>query len=170
VEVRIEPHIGQRPLHHGDAPLLAPFPPAPSARRRTAARCLVRYMMRAPVSLSRLRFTPGSHEVVYARKGGHDEPELTEDERIDAMDFVARVLVQIPDPRRWTTRGERSRPTRLDTSISTATPTTEARWCLPPGQARELKRVERPRRAGRAHAGPPTWQTEGLKGSQAPRR
>jgi hypothetical protein len=44
-----------------------------------------RDMMRPPVSLSRLRFTPGSHEVVYARKGGHDEPELTEDERIDAI-------------------------------------------------------------------------------------
>jgi Putative transposase len=61
-------------------------------------------MMRPPVSLSRLRFTPGSHEVVYAGKGGHDEPELTEDERIDAMDLVARVLVQIPDPRRHSVR------------------------------------------------------------------
>jgi hypothetical protein len=56
---------------------------------------LVRYMMRPPVSLSRLRFTPGSHEFVSARKGGHDEPELTEDERIDTMDFVARVLVRM---------------------------------------------------------------------------
>ena len=65
---------------------------------------LVRYMMRSPVSLSRLRFSPGSHEVVYARKGGHDEPEQTEGERIDAMDFVARVLVQIPDPRRHLVR------------------------------------------------------------------
>ena len=33
---------------------------------------LVRYMMRSPVSLTRLRFTPGAKEVVYARKGGHD--------------------------------------------------------------------------------------------------
>jgi hypothetical protein len=55
---------------------------------------------RPPVSLSLLRFTSASHEVVYARKGGHDEPEPTEDERIDAMEFVARVLMQIPDPRR----------------------------------------------------------------------
>jgi hypothetical protein len=30
---------------------------------------LVRYMMRSPVSLTRLRFTPGAKEVVYARKG-----------------------------------------------------------------------------------------------------
>ena len=65
---------------------------------------LVRYMMRPPVSLSRLSFTPGSHEVVYARKGGHDEPEQTEGERIGAMEFVARVLVQIPDPRRHSVR------------------------------------------------------------------
>jgi hypothetical protein len=56
------------------------------------------------VSLSRLRFTPGSHEVVYAHKKGHNEPVPTEDERIDAMDFVARVLVQIPDPRRHLVR------------------------------------------------------------------
>ncbi len=65
---------------------------------------LVRYMMRSPVSLCRLRFTPGSHEVVYAHKGGHDELEPTEGENIDAMEFVARVLVQIPDPRRHLVR------------------------------------------------------------------
>jgi hypothetical protein len=33
---------------------------------------LVRYMMRAPVSLSRLRFTPDPGKVVYARKSGHE--------------------------------------------------------------------------------------------------
>ena len=60
-------------------------------------------MMR-PVSLSRLRFTPGSHEVVYAGKAGHDELEPTEGEKIDVMEFVARVLVQIPDPRRHLVR------------------------------------------------------------------
>ena len=65
---------------------------------------LVRYRMRCPVSLSRLRFTPGWHEVVYARKRGHDELEPTEGERMDAMEFVARVLVQIPDPRRHLVR------------------------------------------------------------------
>jgi len=55
---------------------------------------------RPPVSLSRLRLTPGSHELLYARKNGHDEPEQAEGQRIDAMEFVARVLVRIPDPRR----------------------------------------------------------------------
>jgi len=65
---------------------------------------LVRYMMRSPVSLSRLRFTPGAEQVVYARKGGHDAREAAEDQRIDAEEFVARVLVQIPDPRRHLVR------------------------------------------------------------------
>jgi hypothetical protein len=61
---------------------------------------LVRYMMRSPISLSRLRFSPGVKDVVYTRKGGHDALEPALDQRIDAEDFVARVLVQIPDPRR----------------------------------------------------------------------
>jgi hypothetical protein len=65
---------------------------------------LVRYMMRPPVSLSRLHFTPGSHEVVYVPKGGHDdiEPTARRENRRDG--FVARVLVQIPDPRRHLVR------------------------------------------------------------------
>jgi hypothetical protein len=57
-------------------------------------------MMRSPVSLSRLRFTQGQEQVVYTRKGGQDTVEPGADERVDAEDFVARVLVQIPDPRR----------------------------------------------------------------------
>ena len=65
---------------------------------------LVRYMMRSPVSLRRLRFTPGGKQVVYARKGGHGSPEPEDDEKIDAEEFVARVLVQIPDPRRHLVR------------------------------------------------------------------
>ena len=42
---------------------------------------LVRFMMRPPVSLSRLHFTPGSHEVLSVPKGAHDEPVPTEAER-----------------------------------------------------------------------------------------
>jgi len=61
-------------------------------------------MMRSPVSLSRLRFTSGAEQVVYARKGGHDASEPGDEERIDADEFVARVLVQIPDPRRHLVR------------------------------------------------------------------
>jgi hypothetical protein len=65
---------------------------------------LVRYMGRSPVSLKRLRFGPGSKEVVYTRKGGHDAAEPGDDERIAAEEFVARVLVQIPEPRRHLVR------------------------------------------------------------------
>jgi hypothetical protein len=54
--------------------------------------------------LSRLRFTPGSPEVVYLHEGGHDELDAGEGERVDAMEFVARVLVQIPGPRRHSAR------------------------------------------------------------------
>jgi hypothetical protein len=61
-------------------------------------------MMRSPISLSRLRFTSGAEQVVYTRKGGHDAGEPGEEERIDADEFVARVLIQIPDPRRHLVR------------------------------------------------------------------
>jgi hypothetical protein len=43
-------------------------------------------------------------QVAYTRKGGHDPAEPEEGERIDADEFVARVLVQIPDPRRHLVR------------------------------------------------------------------
>jgi hypothetical protein len=65
---------------------------------------LVRYVMRPPVGLSWLHFNPGSHEVVYVPRAGHDESAPAEAERIDAVDFVARVLVQIPDPTRHLVR------------------------------------------------------------------
>jgi hypothetical protein len=42
------------------------------------------------VSLARLHFTPGSHEVVYVPKVGHDNIEPTEGERIDAMELRQR--------------------------------------------------------------------------------
>ena len=65
---------------------------------------MVRYMMPSPESLRRLSFIPGAKEVIYTRKGGHDAPEATEDGKIDAEEFVARVLVQIPEPRRHLVR------------------------------------------------------------------
>jgi Putative transposase len=51
---------------------------------------------------------PHVHELVpgvlYVPKAGHDDLQPTEVERVDAMEFVARVLVQIPDPRRHLVR------------------------------------------------------------------
>jgi hypothetical protein len=42
---------------------------------------LVRYMMRSPISLSRLRFIPGTKEVVYTHKGGPVAAEPARDEQ-----------------------------------------------------------------------------------------
>jgi hypothetical protein len=61
-------------------------------------------MSRSPVSLKRLHFAPGSKEVVYTRKGVHDAAAPADEEKIDAEEFVARVLVQIPEPRRHLVR------------------------------------------------------------------
>ncbi len=65
---------------------------------------LIRYMMRPPVSLARLRLRPGSDEVLHFPKDGGDDPGSAQPERIDAMEYVARVLAQIPPPRKHLVR------------------------------------------------------------------
>jgi hypothetical protein len=62
-----------------------------------ALEALARYCGCNPVSLDRLRFTPGLSTITYRPRGGHDEEPV---ETVDALDFVARVLAHIPDPRR----------------------------------------------------------------------
>ncbi len=69
-----------------------------------AVEALIRYMMRPPVSLARLRLLPGSDEVLHFPKRGGDDPGSSKPERIDAMDYVARVLAQIPPPRKHLVR------------------------------------------------------------------
>ncbi len=63
---------------------------------------VARYMLRAPVSLSRLRWARGDGEVFYAAKRAHDDPEhpSIEGQRLDTLEFLARVIAQIPEPRR----------------------------------------------------------------------
>jgi hypothetical protein len=66
----------------------------------------------------------------------HDRSEPEEAERIDAMEFVARVLVQIPDPRRHlvryyaaysnATRGKGKKPTAPLELSSSRQPPAEA--------------------------------------------
>ena len=51
-------------------------------------------MMRPPVSLARLRLRSGSAEVLHFPRGGGDDPGSAPPERIDAMEYVARVLAQ----------------------------------------------------------------------------
>ena len=69
---------------------------------------LARYLMRSPVSLERIRYDEASEQVTYALKGGtsrhhhaHDahESETIEEEKLDGMEFVARVIVHIPEPK-----------------------------------------------------------------------
>ena len=66
---------------------------------------VARYMLRAPVSLSRMRWTPNCQQVFYASIGSDDDPEQTPSEArsIDALEFVARVIAQIPAPRKHLT-------------------------------------------------------------------
>ena len=76
-----------------------------SSGDQQAVEALVRYMMRPPVSLARLRLLPGKDQVLHFPKtGGGDDPGSTRPEPIDAMDYVARVLAQIPPPRKHLVR------------------------------------------------------------------
>ncbi len=61
---------------------------------------LVRYMSRPAVSLARLLLQPDSDEVLYFPKPGGHDGNAAEPERVDALEFVARVLAQIPEPRK----------------------------------------------------------------------
>ena len=65
---------------------------------------LVRYLMRPPVSLARLQWLPGGQDVLHFPKGKGDDPGSSSPERIDAIEYVARVLSQIPEPRKHQVR------------------------------------------------------------------
>lgn len=58
---------------------------------------VARYILRPPLSLERLRYSDGDDEVVYRRKESNGR--AGEEERIDALDFLARVIAHIPPPR-----------------------------------------------------------------------
>jgi hypothetical protein len=60
------------------------------------------YLLRCPVSLSRIHWTPGSKTLFYESNGLHDEPFYSHPhgETLDIFEFIARVLTQIPQPRR----------------------------------------------------------------------
>ena len=62
---------------------------------------LARYIMRPPISLERMAWD-GVGEVRYRRKGGHEDPalHLGPVETFDPAEFLARVIMHIPEPRR----------------------------------------------------------------------
>jgi len=55
---------------------------------------LARYMIRSPVNLQTLHYLPQTQQVFYQTNKGHD-PE--DSEIIDSMEFVARVLMHVPE-------------------------------------------------------------------------
>jgi hypothetical protein len=65
-----------------------------------AVQRLARYILRPPVSLERMAWGEGSDDVVYTRKPTKGQPGGSE--RMDALDFLARVIAFIPEPRRHT--------------------------------------------------------------------
>ena len=51
-------------------------------------------MIRSPVSLQRLNYIPETQQVLYQSNKGHDQEDS---EIIDSMEFLARVLMHVPD-------------------------------------------------------------------------
>jgi hypothetical protein len=58
---------------------------------------VARYMIRPPLSLERMKYSEGDDGVMYRRKG--EAGRAGKEERIDALDFLARVIAHIPPPR-----------------------------------------------------------------------
>ena len=71
---------------------------------------LARYLARPPVSLQRMEWDRETGEVVYRTGRGHAEERGSEDdrsddvERIDELEFLARVVTQLPEPRKHSIR------------------------------------------------------------------
>ena len=66
---------------------------------------LARYILRPPISLERMQWD-GAGEVRYRRKAGHESPGFrgVAAETFDPADFLARVLMHVPEPRRHLVR------------------------------------------------------------------
>ncbi len=59
-----------------------------------------RYLLRCPVSLERIHWTPGANTLFYQGKASHHDPFANDPqgETLDIFEFLARVLTQIPEP------------------------------------------------------------------------
>jgi len=63
---------------------------------------LCRYLLRCPVSLERIHWTPGAKTLFYqSKQHANDDPLFShpKGETLDVFEFTARVLNQIPEPR-----------------------------------------------------------------------
>jgi hypothetical protein len=63
---------------------------------------LASYLLRCPVSLSRIHWTPGSKNLFYESSGSSEDPLHSHPHGVtlDIFEFIARVLTQIPEPRK----------------------------------------------------------------------
>ena len=63
---------------------------------------LARYLLRCPLSLSRIHWTPGSKNLFYEARSSPDDVLFAHQngETLDTLEFLARVLTQIPLPRK----------------------------------------------------------------------
>ncbi|MFQ5473199.1 MAG: transposase, partial [Dehalococcoidia bacterium] len=55
--------------------------------------------------MSRIHWTPGARTLFYQGKSSHDDPQLSllnhpDGETFDVFEFIARVIIQIPEPRK----------------------------------------------------------------------
>ena len=96
------------------------------------------YLLRSPVNLSRLRYHPESELIVYEPKAGHDADG---DEPLDPLEFLARVLLHIPEPHKHLARfyGVYANRVRLDTLARDD--------AAPRGQAGDAEEAPPPRRS-----------------------
>jgi len=77
------------------------FRPHPCGREKNS-RTRRSLLLRSPVSLSRMQWSSGSSHVLYQPKPSHHHPSelFPRLEKIDVLEFLARVITQIPEPKR----------------------------------------------------------------------
>ena len=63
---------------------------------------LARYLLHPPVSLERMSFDYGQDKVHYRSKRNHGSTDLSDS--LDPLDFLARLLMHVPEPRLHNTR------------------------------------------------------------------
>ena len=58
-----------------------------------------RYLLRCPVSLARIHWSPGTETLFYQGKASHEDPfsHDPEGETLDVFEFLARVLTSLAD-------------------------------------------------------------------------
>jgi hypothetical protein len=129
---------------------------------KTGLERLAYYLLRCPVSLSRIHWTPGTKTLFYETQGSHDDPLASHPKGVtlDIFDFIARVLTQVPEPRKHNihyfgfysskARAQRNEaklgfrlPSKRDTSpgIQEPTPSSKQRAALRKRWAQLVRRV-----------------------------